>query len=205
MSMSSMASSASRPDPATTALANRLACRIVWTRRTMVGSSSTSKMRGPSARSRMCRVGPLPESNPGEFLPPSLAPPRVPQTSQAPVKRELAKAEVLHHGIQQEYHHVATAAEGQQSSLEPVCQAKAKAPGAHEHGHQVDQNAVSQGGEQEGPEIVIVEESVPEHLFHDEEEQHQQVPGQLDQRAVVLEDPERRQGEPADSAELATP
>src|SRR5947199_8649420 len=114
----------------------------------MVGSSSTSNTRGPSRRSRMCRIGPLPESDPGEFLPSGLAPPRVPQTSQAPVERELAKAEIVHYGIQQEYHHVATAAEGEQPSLKPVGQAEAKAPGAHQHGHQVDQNAVSQGGQQ---------------------------------------------------------
>ena len=91
------------------------------------------------------------EADPGELLPAGLAPPRVPQSAHPPVQRELAVAEVLQHGIQQQDQDLAAAAEGQQMALQPVGQAVAETPGAHQHREDVDQYPVAERGEQECP------------------------------------------------------
>src|SRR3982751_2616734 len=162
-------SRASRPVLTSAAGQSPLAARTCRTRCTMSGSSSTSRMRGPTALAMRCCLGP--KANPTELLPPGFAPPRVPQPAQPPIQRELPVAQIFEHGIQQEDQDFAPAAEGKQMALEPVSQAVAKTPGAHQNGKNVDQYPVAERRKQKCQEVRGAEQLQAGHPLHHEEEQ----------------------------------
>src|SRR6187551_3152021 len=147
--------------------------------RMMAGSSSTISTRSSSIGRRFPRA----ESHPRKFFPVGLAPPRVPQPPQAPVHGELAEAEVLHDGVGQENEDVAPPLEGQQPPLHPVRQADPELPRPHQHGQDVDQNAVTERREEECPGVLPIEEVEAEHAFRDQEQGDEDVPGEFDDRA----------------------
>src|SRR3954449_4705745 len=204
MSTSCSESRASRPVLTSTAGPRPLAANTCCTRRTISGSSSTSRIRGRAASAmRRCLSGS--EANPAEFLPASLAPPRVPQASQSPIQGELAVSQIFQHGIQQENQDLAAAAEGEEMALEPVSQAVAETPRPHQDGQDVDQYPVAKRCEQKCQQVLGAEQLQAGHPLHHEEEQDAGIAHDLDQRSVVLEQPEGREREPADPAKLGLP
>src|SRR3954465_14904912 len=147
---------------------------MCWTSRAMSGSSSTRSIRG-SAESAMSGGGPRAKTHAGEFFPSRLAPPGIPQTAKPPVQGQLAVAEVFQHGVEQQDEDFTSAAEGQKVPLQPIGQSVAEPPGTHQHSKHVDQNAVSERGQQEGQQELVADEGLSQHPFHDEEKQYEQV------------------------------
>src|SRR3954447_7598234 len=204
MSTSLSESRASRPVRTSAARPSPLAANTCRTRRTMFGSSSTSRMRGRAASAMRCCLSGS-KANPAELLPTGLPSPRVPQASQSPVQGELAVSQILQHGIQQEDQDLTAAAEGQEVALEPVSQAVAEAPGAHQDRQDVDQYAVAKRCEQKRQQVLGAEQLQAGYPLHHKEEQDAGIAHDLDHWSVVLEQPERRERNPADPTKLGLP
>src|SRR6185503_18543888 len=111
----------------------------------------------------------------------------------------------LEHRVRQQNQHVPAAAEGEEPALQPIGEPEPEPPGAHQDREDIHQHAIAQRGEQEGPEVLVVDESVAQQVLHEDQEENEDVAAQLDQRAEILEDPERGQREPADPPVLLPP
>src|SRR3954469_1352376 len=106
-----------------------LAASTCCTRRTILESSSTRRIRG-TPLSATCGGLAGAEPHPAELLPSGLALPGVEQPSQSPVQSELAVSEILQHRVDQQNQHLLAPSKRQESALESVGQScrKRQAP-----------------------------------------------------------------------------
>src|SRR4051812_38035797 len=167
----------------------------------MSGSSSTRRIRG-IVESATCRSRSRTEADPCELLPSGLPPPCIPQSSHPPIQGKLAVSEVFQHRIEQQDEHLTLAAEWEQMPLQPVSQSVAESPGTDQHRKDVHQDTVAERGQEERQQKLVADEGLPQQPFHDEEKQYREVTGHLEHGTEVLEQPERRQGKPADPPKL---
>src|SRR5687767_911835 len=165
----------------------------------MSASSSTMRTRIASGtRRRLSRA----EADPRELLPAGLPAPCVPQSAEPPPECELAVPQILHDRVGEEQEHLAPALEREQPPGEPVGETEPEAPGTDKHGQHVHEDPIAQRREEECPCIFGVHEVDAKGELRDEQRDEEEVAGRLDQWSPVLEEPECRQGEPSDPAEL---
>ena len=118
----------------------------------------------------------------GANFPTRSCPATHPRARAAARKRELAKPTFSSTAYASRMQHVTAAAEGKEPALQPVGEPEPEPPGADQDREDIHQNAVAGRGEQEGPEVAVVEEAVAGQELQSQEE-NERVAGQLDQRA----------------------
>src|SRR4051812_2899400 len=173
---------ASAPELTWVAGPSPLAASTCCTRRTILESSSTRRIR-VTPLSATCGGLAGAESHPAELLPSGLALPGVEQPSQSPVQGQLSVSEILQHRVDQQNQHVLAPSKRQKSALQSVGQAMPEAPGAEQHREHVDQHPIPQRRQEERQQVLVAEELPSQEPLDEKQKEDEGIARDLDQRS----------------------